>query len=209
MKKIIILDYDSGNLHSVAKAVTKVADNKTQVSISDQHDDIKNADRIIFPGQGAAKDCMRKLQEHNLTDEINYAIQNKPFLGICMGMQVLFQKSSENNGTDLLKFYQGEVLDFKTHIKQDFKIPHMGWNNVKQTTQHPLWSNIKDDSSFYFVHSYFTCPQQKNIITGTSSYDIDFCSAIAKDNVFACQFHPEKSADDGLQLLKNFINWQV
>ncbi|RLA05931.1 MAG: imidazole glycerol phosphate synthase subunit HisH [Gammaproteobacteria bacterium] len=209
MKKIVILDYDSGNLHSVAKAITQVADNKTQILISDKHEHIKNADRIIFPGQGAAADCMRKLKEHNLIDEINYAIKNKPFLGICMGMQVLFQKSSENNGTDLLNIYQGEVKDFKKHIKKDFKIPHMGWNNVKQMTEHPLWNNIKDNSSFYFVHSYFASPQQKNIITGTSLYDIDFCSVIACENVFACQFHPEKSTNDGLQLLKNFINWQI
>jgi imidazole glycerol-phosphate synthase subunit HisH len=209
MKKIVILDYDMGNLHSVAKALKFVAGGKTQIIISDKHKDIIAADKVVFPGQGAAKDCMRKIAEHNLQNEINYCIKNKPFLGICMGMQVLFSNSYENNNTSLLDIYNGEVLAFKGNIKKGYKIPHMGWNNVKQTKKHPLWQNIEDNTRFYFVHSYFVKPKDESLTVGISSYDIDFCANFAEDNIFSCQFHPEKSADNGLQLLHNFINWNI
>ena len=210
MAQIVVVDYGMGNLRSVAKAIEHVASNQ-QVIISSDANEIANAERVVFPGQGAARDCMRELKERNLTQVILSAAKEKPFLGICMGMQVLLKHSEENNGIDCLGLYDGNVRFFGNDLKNEknekLKIPHMGWNGVDQKIDHPLWHNINNHSRFYFVHSYFMDPADKNLVAATSQYGNEFVSAIAKDNVFAVQCHPEKSAQDGLQLLKNFTQW--
>lgn len=211
MPNITIVDYSMGNLHSVHKALQHVTQDK--VLISADADEIAKADRIVFPGQGAARDCMSELHKRELADVVREMSTSKPFLGVCMGMQVLLEHSLEGGGVDCIGLYEGQVEHFKTHIGATdtegnrLKIPQMGWNKVTHTQNHPLWQGIKDGSRFYFVHSYFLNPTDKNIIAGETEYGITYPSAIAKDNVFAIQAHPEKSADDGLQLLKNFASW--
>jgi len=214
--QIVVVDYGMGNLRSVAKAIEHVAKNQ-QVIISSDAAEIAAAERVVFPGQGAARDCMRELNDRHLTRVVLEAAKEKPFLGICMGMQVLLEHSEENKGTDCLGLYAGNVQYFgepinafqqKNKDAEKLIIPHMGWNNVDQKMEHPLWHNIKNHSRFYFVHSYYMQPVDKDIIAATTDYGLEFVSAIAKDNVFAVQCHPEKSAQDGLQLLKNFTQWQ-
>ena len=214
MSLIAVVDYGMGNLRSVDKALEHVAAPGQEVRITSSAGDIASADRVVFPGQGAARDCMRELQDRNLIEPVMQAAQEKPFLGICMGLQVLMSHSEENDGVDCMGLYQGEVRFFGNELNRDdamerLKIPHMGWNNVTQTISHPLWHGIKQGSRFYFVHSYYVDPEDEAIVSGETSYDIVFTSAIACGNVFAVQFHPEKSAADGLQLLKNFTQWDV
>lgn len=210
MAQVVVIDYGMGNLRSVAKAIEHVAPDQS-VIISSDASEIANADRVVFPGQGAARDCMRELEDRDLTQVVLSAAKEKPFLGICMGMQVLLNHSEENNGIDCLGLYAGNVRFFGNDLKgeqnEKLKIPHMGWNNVDQTIDHPLWQNINNHSRFYFVHSYYMDPQDKSLVAATCDYGLNFVSAIAKDNVFAVQCHPEKSAQDGLQLLKNFTLW--
>ncbi len=210
MSQIAVVDYGMGNLRSVAKAMEHVAEGQN-VIVTSSAEEIQNADKIVFPGQGAARDCMQELSDRDLNQAVLQAASEKPFLGICMGMQVLLAHSEENSGVDCLGLYDGEVRKFSASMKDShgdkLKIPHMGWNRVQHATEHPLWQNIKQDSRFYFVHSYYMDPQDKSIVTATTEYDIEFVSGIAKDKVFAVQFHPEKSAADGLQLLKNFSQW--
>ncbi len=211
---IVVVDYGMGNLRSVTKALEHVSDEP--VLVSRNADEILAADRVVFPGQGAARDCMKELQKYQLVDVIRTAAASKPFLGICMGMQVLMQHSEENEGIDCLGWYQGQVKAFKNNIptqqtvnKQQsvLKIPQMGWNKIEHKNAHPLWQGIESGSRFYFVHSYYVAPKDSALITGQTNYGIDYASAIAKDNIFAIQAHPEKSAEDGLQLLKNFTQW--
>jgi glutamine amidotransferase len=149
---------------------------------------------------------MQALNEHGLVDVIKQAAHEKPFLGICLGLQLLFDHSQENGGTDGLSIIPGDVVKFD---KSDLKIPHMGWNNVKQEFKHPLWHNIDDNARFYSVHSYYVKEADHSVVAGSTDYGIDFTCAIAKDNMFAVQFHPEKSQHDGLQLLTNFVNWKT
>lgn len=208
---ITIIDYSMGNLHSVHKALQHVTDEAVEISSSPEH--ILNADRIVFPGQGAARDCMKELHKRELVDVVKQVATDRPFLGVCMGMQVLMEHSVEGGGVDCMGLYKGRVESFKEHIGETdasgerLKIPQMGWNQVKHTQNHPLWQGIEDNSRFYFVHSFFVDPIDKSIIAGETEFGIKYPSAIAKDNVFAIQAHPEKSADDGLQLLKNFTQW--
>jgi len=211
-KSITVIDYGMGNLRSVAKAVEHVADKHDVVHVTDNPELILNADRVVFPGQGAARDCMAAISDHHLNKAVLEAAENKPFLGICMGLQVLMGFSDENQGTELLGLIPGSVKHFpaSTDATGDkLKIPQMGWNRVKQQQPHPLWQGIDDDSRFYFVHSYYIDPVDTSLIAGSTDYGVQFASAIARDNLFATQFHPEKSAAAGLQLLKNFINWDV
>ena len=199
-----------GNLHSVAKAVEQVS--TATVCITQDKNRIRQAHRVIFPGQGAARDCMARINDQQLGEVIVEAARSKPFLGICMGLQVLMRYSEENEGTSLLGVIPGQVLRFpKGEDKngQRLKVPHMGWNQVNQSTPHPLWTDIVDNSRFYFVHSYYVQPDDERIQSASSEHGVLFTSAIAKDNVFAVQFHPEKSAGAGLQLLKNFIQWDI
>jgi len=210
VSQIVVIDYGMGNLRSVAKAIEHVAPGQS-VIISSDANEIANAERVVFPGQGAARDCMRELQDRHLTEVVLNAAKQKPFLGICMGMQILLNHSEENNGIECLGLYKGNVRFFGKDLKnaagEKLKIPHMGWNEVNQTIDHPLWKDIKNQARFYFVHSYYMAPQDENLVAANTDYGIKFVSAIAKDNVFAVQFHPEKSAQDGLQLLKNFTQW--
>lgn len=212
MSLIAVVDYGMGNLRSVDKALEHVAHSGQHVRVTSNAEDIVSADRVVFPGQGAARDCMRELSERELIEPLLQAAREKPFLGICMGLQVLMAHSEENDGVDCIGLYPGEVRFFGKELNKDpsaepLKIPHMGWNNVTQTISHPLWHGIKQGSRFYFVHSYYVDPVNEAIVAGETSYDIVFTSAVACDNVFAVQFHPEKSAVDGLQLLKNFTQW--
>lgn len=211
MSLIAVVDYGMGNLRSVSKAIEHVADSADQVIVTSNPDDIHNADRVVFPGQGAARGCMQELKTRGLDQPVLQAAKEKPFLGICMGMQVLLSHSEENQGTDCLSLYPGEVRHFDDDMMGDdglkLKIPHMGWNEVNWSIEHPLLHKIAQSSRFYYVHSYFADPADSSIIAARSQYGIDFACALAKDNVMAVQFHPEKSAADGLQLLNNFCRW--
>jgi len=202
---IAIVDYGMGNVRSVQKAIEHVAPND-QVFLTDNAKLISEADRVVFPGQGAMGACMQALNEHDLVDVIKQAAHEKPFLGICLGLQLLFDHSQENGGTNGLSIIPGDVVKFD---KSDLKIPHMGWNNVKQDIDHPLWNNIDDNARFYSVHSYYVKEANPSVVAGSTDYGVDFTCAIAKDNMFAVQFHPEKSQHDGLQLLTNFVNWKA
>lgn len=214
MKIIAVVDYGMGNLRSVVKAVEHVADGKTRVLLTSDAKTVESAHGIVFPGQGAARDCMRSLREHRLIDALSAAAKNKPFLGICMGLQVLLSRSRENNGTECLDILPGEVEYFgdSPEFAPEFapgryKIPHMGWNQVEQRQAHPLWEGVPDNSRFYFVHSYYVNPRDKSFVMGTTEYGVVFTSVVGRDNLFAVQFHPEKSATHGLRLLRNFVNW--
>ncbi len=213
MSSIAIINYNMGNLHSVSKALEHVAPEGSKIILSASADEILNADRVVFPGQGAARDCMNELEKAGLVDVVREAANSKPFLGICMGMQVLLEQSEEHDGVDCIGMYKGNTRAFAGRIPEKdeqgerLKIPQMGWNRINHTQDHPLWQGIEDGSRFYFVHSYFVDPDDKNMTAGTTEYGLKYASAIAKDNVFAIQAHPEKSSDDGLQLLKNFTEW--
>lgn len=212
MKKIAIIDYGMGNLRSVAKALEHVTDKSVRTIITSDKADVASADHIVFPGQGAARDCMARLEEHHLRQVVQDAWKNKPFLGICMGLQILFESSEENEETPCLALIPGQVNAFDHNMRaagkeERLKVPHMGWNHVKQSQAHPLWQDIDDNARFYFVHSFYVTPADKNIVCGETKYGHIFTSAVAQNNFFACQFHPEKSAKDGLQLLKNFVDW--
>lgn len=211
MSSIVIVDYGMGNLHSAAKAVARAVD-KAKVKISQNPQDIKNADRVVFPGVGAMRDCMLGLHEFNLIDALKTAAREKPFLAICVGMQALMDFSEENNGVDCLGLFAGKVKFFGDSLAdmetgEKLKIPHMGWSQVQQKQSHPMWNSIADESRFYFVHSYYVEPVDSGLVAGATDYGKPFASAIAKENLFAVQFHPEKSHSAGLQLLANFAHW--
>jgi imidazole glycerol-phosphate synthase subunit HisH len=211
METIVIVDYGMGNLRSVAKAIEHVAPAGTRVLVTDEAETITHADRVVFPGQGAAADCMAALKGRDLVAPLTEAMKTRPFLGICMGMQVMLSHSEENNGVDLLDWFPGQVRRFtmtEDAQGQALKIPQMGWNQLHQERDHPLFAGIADDARFYFVHSYYCDPQDPDLAVGTTEYGIRYAAALARDNVFAIQAHPEKSADDGLKLLENFTRWQ-
>ena len=210
MPDIAVIDYGMGNLHSVRKALEHVAPD-AEVVVTDDATLIASAGRVVFPGQGAAPDCMAEIEAHGLRHVILGAAAEKPFLGICMGLQVLFDHSEEGD-TPCLGLMAGRVKRFPDAAMRDaagnkLKVPHMGWNNVRQAMAHPLWSGIGDSARFYFVHSYFAQPDDPEVTAGESSYPFPFTCAVARDNLFAVQFHPEKSAAAGLRLLQNFVSW--
>ena len=211
MQTIAVVDYGMGNLRSVVNALEAVGDERDRVLLTSDPQQIRAADRVVFPGQGAAGDCMRAIDEYGLREAILEAAAERPFLGICMGLQVLIDHSEENRGTDCLGYLPGRVRYFgDQHRDTDgsrLKVPHMGWNRVAQTRAHPLWHSIADGSRFYFVHSYYLDLPDSGLIAGTTGYGFDFASVIARDNLFALQCHPEKSAESGLQLLRNFVGW--
>jgi len=206
-KLVAVVDYGMGNLRSVSKAAEHVSNSNTKVIVTSHPDEIELADAIIFPGQGAAKACMNALRETGMIHPIQKAAKEKPFLGICMGLQVLMSHSDENNGIDCLDVIKGNVKHFDIAEHTELKVPHMGWNQINQTVDHPLWQNIPQDSRFYYVHSYFVQPENKDYIAGQTTHGETFPAALSHKNLFAIQAHPEKSADHGLQLLKNFLQW--
>lgn len=210
--RLAIVDYGTGNLHSVEQAVKAVADG-AQVLVTNDAAQIDAADRVIFPGQGAMGDCMRCLSESGLKEAVLRALANKPVLAVCIGMQMLFEFSDENDCAGL-GLISGKVIRFPEAALvrangERLKVPQMGWNTVTQRMEHPLWSGIADKSWFYFVHSYFVAPEDDSVAAGTSSYGLPFVCAVARDNIFATQFHPEKSAESGLKLFSNFIHWKI
>ena len=211
MTSIAIIDYGMGNLHSIAKALEHVA-GKDRVLVSSARETILAADRVVFPGVGAIRDCMAELQRSGLGEVVVEAVRSKPVLGVCLGMQALLDASEENQGITCLGVIPGKVVRFPQDMRDPgdgnkLKIPHMGWNQVHQRGNHPMWKDIPMDSRFYFVHSYYTVPARAEDIAATTPYGLDFASVIAHGNVFAVQFHPEKSQHSGLQLLSNFIGW--
>ena len=208
--KIVVVDYGMGNLRSVAQALRHVAPD-ADVQISGEVAAIENADRLVFPGQGAMPDCMRCLRESGLQEALIKAAHKKPMLGVCVGEQLLFDWSEEGD-TPGLGLLPGKVVRFRLdgQLQPDgsrFKVPQMGWNRVQQSLSHALWNGIADDSYFYFVHSYYAVPELSTHTVGQSVYGAPFSCAVARDNIFATQFHPEKSAAAGLQLYKNFVHW--
>jgi len=209
MSTIAIIDYGMGNLHSIAKAVEKVATG-TRVQVSSDPDTILAADRVVFPGVGGIGHTMEELSRTGLGEVARMAAASKPVLCICVGMQALFERSEENDGTECLGLVKGAVERFADNLTggngQRLKVPHMGWNQVHQSP-HPLWKGIPQDSRFYFVHSYYTVPADAGLCAATTNYGADFCCALARENLFAVQFHPEKSQKAGLALLGNFSRW--
>lgn len=209
--QVAIVDYGMGNLRSVANAFKAVAPDTT-VAVTSDPAQIAQAERVVFPGQGAMPDCIRELDARSLRQAVLDATQQKPFLGICIGLQMLFEHSEEGNVPGL-GVYAGEVKRFPQAKMVDvhgekLKVPHMGWSQVHQTQPHALWQEIPDQARFYYVHSYYVVPDETALTAATTAYPFDFTGAIARDNVFAVQFHPEKSASAGLQLLRNFVNWK-
>ncbi len=210
--KIAIVDYGTGNLRSVSQAVRAVSDG-ADVIVTSQADQIDAADRLVFPGQGAMGDCMRCLTDSGLREAVLRALAQKPVLAICIGMQMLFEYSDENACVGL-GLIPGKVMRFPEAALtrpngERLKVPQMGWNTVKQRMDHPLWNGIADRSWFYFVHSYFTAPEDDSVAAGTTCYGLPFVCAVARDNFFATQFHPEKSAASGLKLFSNFVHWNI
>lgn len=212
MSTIAIVDYGSGNLHSVARAVRAAAQASDTVLVTSSAAEVRRADRVIFPGQGAMGDCMDHLEASGLKQALLEAIASKPVFAVCVGLQMLFEHSDEGTGRDALGIFKGKVIRFPeaamaTARGTRLKVPQMGWNTVSQRMAHPLWTDIPDHSWFYFVHSYFVAPEDDSIAAGTTSYGLPFVCAVARDNLFATQFHPEKSADMGLKLFANFLTW--
>jgi imidazole glycerol-phosphate synthase subunit HisH len=211
MASIAIIDYGMGNLHSIAKAVEHVAGDD-RVWVSADPDTIRRADRVIFPGVGAIRDCMAELRRLGLDELLREVARDKPLLGVCLGMQALLDHSEENGGVDALGLIPGQVRRFPEGLQdpasgERIKIPHMGWNQVHQTAPHPMWKDIPDGSRFYFVHSYYATPADPAHLAGRTEYGLGFAAAVARENLFAVQCHPEKSQHAGLQLLANFVRW--
>ncbi len=211
MSTIAVVDYGMGNLRSVAKALEHVAP-KARVIVSSRPAEIDAADRVVFPGQGAMPDCMRFLSASGLREAVLRAAAAKPLFGVCVGEQMLFDWSAEGD-TAGLGVLPGDVVRFADDAMRRadgsrLKVPHMGWNQVRQTRAHPLWRGVPDGADFYFVHSYYAVPRDASLVVGETDYGVAFTCAVARDNIFATQFHPEKSAANGLRLYANFIEWR-
>jgi len=201
--RIAVIDYGMGNLRSVSKALEHVAPH-AEITVTADAEVIRAAERIVVPGQGALPDCMRNLAASGARDAVLEALGAKPYLGICLGLQMLFEHGEEGD-TPGLGIFAGRVPRFAA---TQLKIPHMGWNEVLQENAHPLWAGISDRSRFYFVHSYYPAPADRTLSAASCVYGVPFTCAVARDNIFAVQFHPEKSQSAGLQLLSNFIRWR-
>jgi glutamine amidotransferase len=209
---VAVVDYGMGNLRSVSQAVQHAADQVgVQVFVTSDPDVVRKATRVVLPGQGAMPDCMRELRDSGLQESVLEAAASKPLFGVCVGMQMLLSRSDEGP-TDGLGLIPGEVIKFDLagRLQPDgsrFKVPQMGWNQVRQAQPHAVWAGIPDQSYFYFVHSFYVRPADARHSVGEADYGACFTAAIARDNIFATQFHPEKSADQGLQLYRNFLHW--
>jgi glutamine amidotransferase len=211
MSTVAVVDYGSSNLRSVSKALLHVAGTSHKIIISADPDRILAADRVVIPGQGAIRQCMGSIMALGLDQVLRECLGNKPFLGICMGLQTLMDRSDEDGGVDGLGIIPGQVVRFPDNVTDacgaQYKIPHMGWNRINLAQSHPLWNGIESGERFYFVHSYYVRPAHNQDIAATTDYAVPFTSAIARDNLFATQFHPEKSQRAGLRLLANFLTW--
>lgn len=209
MALVVVVDYGMGNIRSVEKALTHLK-TSDEIRVSGDPEDISMADKIVFPGQGAMPDCMKELKSRRLVEPIRIASAKKPFLGICIGLQLLFERSAEG-GVDGLGLMSGEVRKFSSKKLNDrgakFKVPHMGWNTVDICQAHPVFEGINSQEYFYFVHSYFVDPVQSEVVIGKTAYINNFTSAVAHKNIVAVQFHPEKSQQAGLKIMANFLSW--
>ncbi len=211
MATVAVIDYGMGNIRSVSKALEHVSGD-TKVIVTHEAEEVLRADRVVLPGVGALQDCVSELKRLGLDDVIRETVRNKPFMGICLGMQALLNSSAENGGTEALGIIPGEARHFAAQLKkipgtERLKVPHMGWNQVHQAKAHPMWRGIKQDSRFYFVHSYYVAVKSDSVAGATTPYGFDFTSVIDQKNIFAVQFHPEKSQHAGLALLANFLSW--
>lgn len=208
---VAVIDYGMGNLHSVESALRHAGAGDVQVT----HDEsvLRDADRVVFPGVGAIRDCMAEIRRLRCDELLHTALreQHKPVLAICVGMQALMESSEENSGVQCLGLLKGDVRHFGAPLTDDggrrLKVPHMGWNEVRQARSHPLWNGIDDGERFYFVHSYFVHAEDRSLLAGSVEYGVTVDAALARDNLFAVQFHPEKSHRAGLRLLENFLTW--
>ncbi|WP_231759166.1 imidazole glycerol phosphate synthase subunit HisH [Microbulbifer elongatus] len=210
MQKIVVLDYGMGNLHSVASALQKVAPGD-EVVLATTPQEAEGADRLIVPGVGAIRDCVEGFIRPGFVPLLNQCIESgMPILGICVGMQIMMASSEENGGVDCLGIFPQPVRFFGTDLHENgerLKVPHMGWNRVQQKIDHPMWEGIESGSRFYFVHSYYVPSEGNEAVAGETDYGVSFAAAVTRNNIFATQFHPEKSADAGMLLLKNFVGW--
>jgi glutamine amidotransferase len=215
-QRVAVIDYGMGNLHSVASALAHVGAGEVHVTCN--ADEIRAAERVVFPGVGAIRDCMAEIRRLKCDELLASALteQRKPVLAICVGLQALLSHSEENGGVDCLNIIPGQVRHFCSALGghsllaadgERLKVPHMGWNEVRQTRPHPLWQGIADNSRFYFVHSYYVHADDRSLQAGALYYGVEADAALARDNLFAVQFHPEKSHTAGLQLLRNFLEW--
>ncbi|MEZ5568314.1 MAG: imidazole glycerol phosphate synthase subunit HisH [Halioglobus sp.] len=208
---VAVIDYGMGNLHSVASALAHAGAEKVVVTCDAE--EIRRADRVVFPGVGAIRDCMAEIRRLHCDELLKQALldEHVPVLAICVGLQALMTHSEENGGIDCLDMIPGEVRYFGNPLAgadgERLKVPHMGWNEVSQVIDHPLWAGIANGTRFYFVHSYYVQAQDRSLVAGSVDYGVTFDAALARDNLFAVQFHPEKSAEAGLKLLHNFLNW--
>jgi glutamine amidotransferase len=211
MSRIAVVDYGMGNLRSVSKAIERVAP-KSRVIVTGAAAEIDAADRVVLPGQGAMRDCVKQLQDSDAYAAVLRAARSRPLLGICVGEQMLFEFSEEGGGTAGLGLLAGRVGRFpdamRTPSGARLKVPHMGWNRVWRTGEHPLWHGVADGSYFYFVHSYCAEPADSGTTAAFTDYGIRFTCAVASANIFATQFHPEKSAETGLKIYENFVSWR-
>jgi glutamine amidotransferase len=211
MTSVAVIDYGMGNLRSVSKALEHV-DPDAEVIVTAEPERILRADRVVFPGQGAIGDAMSEIRRLELEQVLREAMARKPFLGICLGLQALMDFSEEDGGTECFAVIPGRVSRFPEGLADAqtgarLKVPHMGWNQVHQTQNHPIWQDISQDSRFYFVHSYYVQADQDSVVAATTRYGLEFVSAACRENIFAVQFHPEKSQHAGLTLLANFLRW--
>ncbi|EHK71431.1 MULTISPECIES: imidazole glycerol phosphate synthase subunit HisH [Pseudomonas] len=208
MQTVAVIDYGMGNLHSVAKALEHAGSH--QVLVTGDPAVIREADRIVLPGVGAIRDCMAEIRRQGIDELVREVSQDRPFLGVCVGMQALMQRSEENGGVDCIGLFPGAVRRFPGGMQEEgetLKVPHMGWNEVSHVLDHPLWHGIPDRARFYFVHSFYVEAGNPRQVVGRGHYGLDFAAALADGSRFATQFHPEKSADCGLQLYANFLAW--
>ncbi len=212
MKTVAVVDYGMGNLRSVTQAVLHAAQGSgVEVVWARRPEEVLAADRVVLPGQGAMRDCMRELHQSGMHPAVMHAAAHKPLMGVCVGMQMLLDRSQEGP-TDSLGLIPGEVVRFQLEGQRQpdgsrYKVPQIGWNRVRQSRPHPVWAGVADGSWFYFVHSYYARPSDARHTVGEADYGGSFTAAVARDNIFATQFHPEKSADSGLALYRNFLHW--
>ncbi|MFT5691193.1 MAG: glutamine amidotransferase [Oceanicoccus sp.] len=207
---VAVIDYGMGNLHSVASALEHVCDD-VKVLVTGNAEEILSADRVIFPGVGAIRDCMAEIRRLGVDEIVAEVSNTKPMLAICVGLQALMTRSEESGGVDCLNLFEGDVNFFGNPLTdisgERLKVPHMGWSQLHQAIEHPLWKSIDQNARFYFVHSYYVHAQEESLVAATADYGVKIHAALHRDNVFGVQFHPEKSSSAGLQLLSNFLNW--